>query len=157
MKSNKIVKFLVIVGLAGVLGGVIFGFLLAFLVLALVYAYEVVPIFAMIVSLFYIWSIYKQTRQKRWFVVLRRFIEIFLISTFLTAWFAIEDGLINFNNFDWTIIYICIGLVATVFTIYLIIAEYFPKSWINIEIEHILRGMQLHGLISEFEKQKKKK
>jgi hypothetical protein len=64
--------------------------------------------------------------------------------------------IIPFNNYDLIIIYSCVGSVMVGFTFFLIISEYYPKSWIYLEIEHIIKGMQISGLLPESEDEKEK-
>jgi hypothetical protein len=70
-----------------------------------------------------------------------------MISGFLTALFCLEEELILFNNFDWIIIYICLGIVIILLTFYLLLEEYFNQSRIYLELNHIIKGMQFYGIL----------
>lgn len=155
MNSKTIGQFLIIVILAGILGGAVFGFLLSLLVLSLYYNLVTCIVFSFFVFPFYIWSFWKQFKKRRWFVIIRNFFAIFLIACFLTVMFSLEEGIITFNNFDWLIIYICLGFVILTFTTFVIISEYFPESRIYKEGEHIINGMILSGLLPEFDDKNK--
>lgn len=149
MNTDKLSKFLLLFGLIGILCGAVFGFFIAIIILALFYNFFTFIFFTILVFPFYLWSFWKQCGKRRWFVVIRRFFEIFLISSFLTAMFSLEEGAIAFNKFDKLIICICLSLAITGFIMFGIILEYYKNSWSYKEAEHIINGMRLSGLLPE--------
>jgi hypothetical protein len=149
MMSDKIIKFLLLFGLVGILCGAVCGFLISILILGLYYNPETFIFFTMLVFPFFLWSFWKQFRKGRWFVIIRRFFEIFFISGFLTAMFSLEEGIITFNDFDWLITYICLAFSIIGFIIFAVILEYYNESGIYKEAEHIINGMRMSGLLPE--------
>ena len=154
MKKEKIIKFLLVFFIAGILGGTLFGFMFSFVILSIIYNPILCFIFSAIVFLFFIPSIWKQIKLKRYFVIIRKLFAIFFFGTLLTAMLLLEESMISFNKFDWTVIYICVPLVLIPFTIYLILEEYYNKSWLYKEIQHIIKGMQHYGLLPKEDKEK---
>lgn len=156
MNSESIKKFLLIISLGGVLGGAIIGITLALLIFPLIYAIETVIFFTAIVFIFFIPGICLQIWRKKWIVIIRRIFFVVVISLFLSAMFLLEEGLIPFNAFDWSIIYICLVLGIIPLTLFLILSEYYNESKLYQEIEHVIKGMQLYGLISMDKEDKEK-
>lgn len=145
--SNKIVRFLIIFILAGILGGMVFGFTLALCVLGLIYSPELFVLLSFIISLFYIFSIWRQIKNKTYLVIIRKFIEIIFFASLLNAMFILEAELLTFNTSDWNIIYMCLGITTFPLVFYLILEEYYNESWLYKEIEHIIKGMQIYGIL----------
>jgi hypothetical protein len=157
MSFNSIIKFFVIFFLAGIIGGCIFGFMLALGVLALYHGPEICLVFAVIASLFYIPGVWRIIKQKTYLVIFRKIVEIIFISAFLTAMFLLEEESMLSSPFDWNVIYVCLALSIFTLTFYLILEEYFNQSWLCQEINHIINGMQMYGLLKKEKQIEKKK
>lgn len=152
--KNSVTKFIIIFFLAGILGGALFGFTFALCILGLIYSPELCLFFSLIISLFYIPSIWRQIKQKTYLVIIRKFIEILFFATLLNCLFLLEEEIITFNSLEWNVIYICLAITIFPLTIYLILEEYYNESWLYKEISHIVNGMQIYGLLPKDEKEK---
>ncbi len=153
MLFRNFTKFILVVFFAGLIGGGIFGFMFSLYVLTIYYNIEISIILTFFVGLFYIPSIWRQIRQKNWFVIIRKLIEIVIIGLGLATLFTLEEERITFSSFDWWIIYICTPLVFIPFTLYLVLEEFYNETRIYKEINHIVKGMQIYGLLPK-EKEK---
>ncbi len=153
--SKVIKRFLLIFLLAGILGGAIFGFLLSLCVFGLIYRPELCIFFSMIISLFYIPGVWRAIKNKTYPVIIRKLFEIVFFASVLNAMFLIEEGIIEFNSFDWYVVYICVGLVIILMTTFIILESYFAQSWLFREINHIINGMQIYGLLPNEENEEK--
>lgn len=149
MNKDQIIKFLLAILLAGAVGGGLGGLTLGLIVLALIHDFLVSLMFSVLIFPFFLWSIFKNLKKRKWFVVLRRLIQAYFTACFLTAMFLLEEGSIEFDQKDQLILYICAGLGAILFTIFMVLAVYFPSNRLLVEIEHIIKGMQIVGLLSE--------
>lgn len=157
MKHKTVFKFLLVAGIAGLICGAIFGFIFAFLCLGVIHNFEASIFFSVIIFPFFLWSIFKNLKRKQWFVIVRRFIQIVLVAAFVTAMFGLVQGTIPFSRFDWYMIYFCIAALSLLTTFLIVLAEYYNDGKIYNEIKHLIRGMQMSGLLPESEEEKEKK
>lgn len=153
--AKNIYKFLILFFFGGILAGGVFGIVLGLFMLPLIYDLESTIFFLAVVFIFFIPSICIQLWKKKWGVVIRRLFTAIAVGLFFTAMYALEEEIIPFNDFDWKIIYISVTAAIFLFTLFLILSEFYKDSWLNQEIEHIFKGMKLYGLLPEDEKEDK--
>ncbi|MEK7725203.1 MAG: hypothetical protein AAB336_12685 [Acidobacteriota bacterium] len=156
MDRDQIIKFLIIIGIAGILGGGIFGFLIALIILGLIYEPAFFAFLSILLFPFFVWSIFKNLWQRKWFISIRRIFQILIISSFGTAMFSLDQQSIPFSNFDYWTVYICLAFTISLSTFLMVLSEYYPKSRIYRQIKSLVYVIQISSLISEFDSEKKK-
>jgi hypothetical protein len=149
MDSVSIKKFVLLIFIGGFLCGGTLGITLALLVFPLIYDLETVIFITAIVFGLFLPSICLQIWRKKWALVIRRFFFVTIIGLFLSAMFVLEENLLEFNRFDWNVIYICLALGVIPFTLFLILSEFYNESKLYQEIDHVIKGMQIYGLVSK--------
>lgn len=128
-------------------GGGLAGFVFGLAVIAVVQNVIVSLALYPIVLVFFIWGIWKHLMIGRWLVVIRKLIEVYLVSCFLTIMYTFEESDLGFSAFEWNITFLFMAGAISFFSAYFIITQYFSESRIHREIEHLLRGMQIFGLL----------
>lgn len=154
MKTDFLKKILLIFLIFGILCGLIFGFVIGLMILSLFYNFAAAIFFSILIFPFFLWSFWKRIRRKDWFVIIRNFITIFLISTFLTAMFSVEEGAIPFSKNDLIVILLSIILTFVAFVLFGILIEFYSSSRIYKRIENFYKGLKIIGLLPDFEEKK---
>jgi hypothetical protein len=154
MKPDSILNFFLLFFVFGIIGGAMFGFMLALAVLAFIYNPIFSIIFSFIIFLFFIPGIWKQVKLGKFAYIIRKVFEAGFYGLLFSALFSLEEGIIPFSNFDIVVIYISLFLTIFPLTLFLILAAYYNNSWLYQEIKHIIKGMQLYGLLPEEDKEK---